>query len=210
MCFSFSPPTPEQLADDMEKRRDATERLERAAILSLQINLYVAGSHFHLFSHICVISIRAQVEMIKDALHVSLARILVTSLLTLLGESKSLYCLLLDVFQALYGSTVRQLRCSLVVYFSRQTRSECAKACVTGLCVVAADGRDGSRDNSIKSEAIAAKHLFFDHFVTVSGKKNIIIITYILMLRWVESNFNCRFCVIRFLFENNAVTFLQF
>ncbi|PHJ24892.1 blood stage antigen 41-3 precursor [Cystoisospora suis] len=52
-------PTVDELVSDMEKKRNATERLERMKILELQLKL-----------------LKAQDEMIKDALHTSVARVL--------------------------------------------------------------------------------------------------------------------------------------
>ncbi|PFH35537.1 putative blood stage antigen 41-3 precursor [Besnoitia besnoiti] len=52
-------PTVDELVSDMQKKRDATERLERMKILELQLKL-----------------LKAQDEMIKDALHTSVARVL--------------------------------------------------------------------------------------------------------------------------------------
>lgn len=52
-------PTVDQLVDDMQKRRDATERLIREHIFGLQIKL-----------------MQAEFEMIKDTLHTAVARVL--------------------------------------------------------------------------------------------------------------------------------------
>ncbi|EPR64842.1 putative blood stage antigen 41-3 precursor [Toxoplasma gondii GT1] len=52
-------PTVDELVSDMQKKRDATERLERMKILELQLKL-----------------LKAQDEMIKDGLHTSVARVL--------------------------------------------------------------------------------------------------------------------------------------
>jgi len=52
-------PTIDEIVHDMQKKRDATERLERMKILELQLKL-----------------LKAQDEMIKDALHTNLSRVI--------------------------------------------------------------------------------------------------------------------------------------
>lgn len=57
--YNFSYPTIDELVMQMQKRRDISEQLERQKILELQMKL-----------------LKAQSEMIKDALHFSISRII--------------------------------------------------------------------------------------------------------------------------------------